>query len=195
MDTPLNPRRNDQGVLHLPRAGSLESITPSLADSNTRLIPPPLPPKLDAVRAVDMPEKEALVLAQMTSRNNLTAEQRQILLRRVRVLEKRLGEPLREDETGKWVVQPSTGIDHGCDVVAAGHTRSQSSLQRIKGAFGLDRVDDLEIVKKAEPLRRDSLDEALVRTLTVDSMDSSAEEDSMRAQRRRQIAKVGRLEG
>jgi hypothetical protein len=131
-----------------------------------------------------------LALPDVTSKNELTAEQKQVLLRRVRVLEKRLGEPLREDETGKWVVQPSTGIESAGDMYGVGHARAQSSLQRIKAVFGLDTVEHLE-ARKAEPSGGAALDVALVRTLSVDSRDSLPGDEYPSAQRRRQIAKVG----
>jgi len=188
MEPASSPRRLDHAKSsQLPRGGSSESISASLAESITCLIPPPLPPKPEDMRTVLKAEP---VLADVTSKNELTAEQKQVLLRRVRVLKKRLGEPLREDETGKWVVQPSTGIESAGDMYGAGHARTQSSLQRIKAVFGLDTVEHLE-ARKAEPFEGAALDVALVRTLSVDSRDSLHEDESPSAQRRRQIAKVG----
>lgn len=144
--------------------------------------------------------KPAFVLEDVTSKNELTAEQRLALLRRVRVLEKRLGEPLREDETGKWIVESSTGIEYEGQMFSGCHKRSQSSLQRIKAAFGLDK-DEAEVnsdIIKRPPPSLPKVDASSPQSLSPPSVfeqehEEEDEDASMRIQRRRQLAKVGRL--
>jgi len=112
---------------------------------------------------------------EISTSNELTAEQRQTLLRRVRVLEKRLGEPLKEDETGKWVVQLSTtgqGVSRNF-----GAMPSQNNAQNVAIARQANVITQLS--------RSKTIDSAWSR----DILDQD-EDQQDRAQRRRQLAKV-----
>lgn len=175
------------------RSGSIDSnhssLHPSIADSATRLIPLsyPHPPadRVDndtsSIRDVAFVDKMSTKAKQrpepveISTSNELTAEQRQTLLRRVRVLEKRLGEPLKEDETGKWVVQLSTtgqGVSRNF-----GAMPSQNNAQNVAIARQANVITQLS--------RSKTIDSAWSR----DILDQD-EDQQDRAQRRRQLAKV-----
>jgi hypothetical protein len=115
------------------------SHNPSLADSVTRLLPQS--PHVDLGRQSrfkapskgtksniknGLPEPSAKL-----DRADLTSEQRQALRRRAKVLEKRLGVPLREDQRGQWVLDPPQ--EHHSSSSENSHRRDNSvSLASIR---------------------------------------------------------------
>ena len=171
------------------RSGSIESnhssLQPSIADSVTRLVPatytqsPGNQPHPSTNRASGRPISDRMRASMrqraeptdLSTSNDLTTEQRQILLRRVKTLEKRLGEPLREAETGRWVVQPSS--------VVGGDARGPNLSTASDGSPAAGNAG-------ASPLSRSkTIDSAWSREIL-----DQDETQQDRAQRRRQLAKV-----
>jgi hypothetical protein len=168
------------------RSDSIESNHssqhPSIADSVTRLIPLSHPhssikqitPDKRFVPGVPISEEMSIKTNDQTeqvgvsTKNDLTAEQRQVLLRRVKVLEKRLGEPLMEDEMSRLVVQPTTA-DKG-DKSPRAPERHDTKGQQLADLY-LTRSKTIDSAWSREILERD-------------------EDREDRAQRRRQLAKV-----
>jgi hypothetical protein len=130
------------GIHGRPRSNSIDSaisLHPSIADSITRLLPltHPLSP------GTHSPFNKALPNVPSISKDDLSIEQRQRLLRSMKALEKRLGESLTEDITGGLVVGPSQGSpastflhDNGQDSHEGGGSKI---AKNIKEAFGLEK--------------------------------------------------------
>lgn len=191
------------------RSASVDSLTaslrPSISESVTSLAAlsqPLLPPAPYEKALPTQPEPDSSQLLNRKLRNDLTAEERQVLLRRARKLEKVFGEPMCEDNISRLVVDP---VYHGRHIRAesvpllkspstgGGLSDQQahavrrnamtSEMQLRPGQYSRAGYHDTTLLERKEP-------KSPTETVLSEVNEHIDDEEDARRLRRQQVAKV-----